>query len=92
MDTLMAPDLPDLQRFILEAEAYAHATFGELTHLANQAERLEPMSSDSMSTDTISRTVEQVRGHIKESLRELGVGITAMTNLYHELDAGVRGW
>ncbi len=88
----MTADLPELQRFILESEAEVHAAFGELTHLANQAERLEPMTSDSMSADTIARTVEQIREHLKESLRELGVGVTAMTNLYHELDAGVQGW
>lgn len=88
----MATDLPSLQRFILENEAEVHSAFGELTHLANQAERLWPMSSDSMSADTITRTVEQVREHVKEALRELGVGVTAMTNLYHELDAGVQGW
>ncbi|MEU9396146.1 hypothetical protein AB0D86_39870 [Streptomyces sp. NPDC048324] len=92
MDTVMTADLPDLQRFILESEAEVHAAFGTLTHLANQAERFNPMTSDSMSTDTISRTVEQVREHIKESLRELGVGVTAMTNLYYELDAGVQGY
>lgn len=89
---MTATGLPGLQRLILETEAEVHSAFGELTHLANMAERLWPMSSDSMSADTIVRTVEQVREHIKESLRELSVGITAMTNLYHELDAGVRGW